>query len=182
MAAALACAVLLCLPAAAQQGGPAEGQAFPAVRLTAPEDPKDVAYLGLGPGAKTFAVGDIDAAVVVVQLFNMYCTYCQREAPRVNDLRGLIERQGLGRQIKLIGLGLNNTAMEVDVFRQKFGVVFPLIPDPDGAIQAKLGQTVTPYFVVIDNAKGGRIILAHQGPIASLEDFLAEITRRAGPR
>jgi hypothetical protein len=57
--------------AASDNQPPAEGAALPAITLTTPKDASHQAYLGLA-GKKQFAVADIPAEVVVIQIFNMY--------------------------------------------------------------------------------------------------------------
>jgi hypothetical protein len=57
--------------AASEKHPPAEGSALPEITLPAPKDPAHQAYLGVA-GKKQFAVADITAEVVIVQIFNMY--------------------------------------------------------------------------------------------------------------
>ncbi|MCU0604619.1 MAG: hypothetical protein MUC33_18370 [Desulfobacterales bacterium] len=57
--------------AAAENKPPAEGAAPPAITLAVPADAGHQAYLGLA-GKKQFSVGDVQAEVVIIQIFNMY--------------------------------------------------------------------------------------------------------------
>ncbi len=50
---------------------PVEGSALPEFTLPVPRDVAHQAYLGLA-GKKQFAVADIPAEIVIVQIFNMY--------------------------------------------------------------------------------------------------------------
>ena len=59
-------------PVAAEGEPPAEGGQLPAFVLTVPEDPLHRDYLGLAAGQKTFAVQDIKAEVVIIEIFSMY--------------------------------------------------------------------------------------------------------------
>lgn len=52
-------------------GPPAEGGSLPAIRLEMPDDPDRRAYLGL-KGADSFAIPEIDADIVIVEIFSMY--------------------------------------------------------------------------------------------------------------
>jgi len=56
---------------AAESPAPAEGGPLPAITLPGPKDAEHQAYLGLG-GKKQFTVGDVQAEVVIIQIFNMY--------------------------------------------------------------------------------------------------------------
>lgn len=70
------CLVLSLLVCGAGSGvaagpAPAEGGPLPRIVLPAPSDPEQVAYLGIG-SKNEFAVADIPAEVVIIQIFNMY--------------------------------------------------------------------------------------------------------------
>ena len=55
----------------AENQGPAEGAALPAITLPAPKDGAHQAYLGL-TGKKEFTIADIPAEVVIIEIMNMY--------------------------------------------------------------------------------------------------------------
>jgi hypothetical protein len=57
--------------AGAEYQAPAEGAALPAITLPAPKEAAHQTYLGIA-GQKQFAVADIPAEVVIIQVFNMY--------------------------------------------------------------------------------------------------------------
>ena len=57
--------------ALAESQGPAEGASLPAITLPAPKDAGHGAYLGVS-GKREFAVADIAAEVVIIEIFNMY--------------------------------------------------------------------------------------------------------------
>lgn len=150
------------------------------VSFVAPSTADDLAYLGLEKGAKGFKIGQVKAPVVVVQLFSMYCTYCQEEAPQVNEFFDLTKQKGLREKIKIFGVGMKNSQMETDLFRNKFKVMFPLLADPDGTVHATLGSPMTPFFLVVDNREGGKILFTHLGAMPSAESFLQSIIDKAG--
>ena len=171
--------VLFALAASAQEL-PKAGDKLGKISFTAPVSAEDLAYLGVGKGAKEFTLDQIKAPLVVLQLFSMYCTYCQEEAPQVNEFYKLINQKGLGDKIKIFGVGIKNSRMEADLFRKKFKVAFPLLPDPEGIVHGQLGSPMTPFFVVIDNKDGGGIIFTHLGAMPSAESFLQSVVSKAG--
>ena len=59
------------LPAGAATTPPAEGGSLPGIQLAIPEDPVQRSYLGL-EGKGSFTIPEIDADVVIVEIFSMY--------------------------------------------------------------------------------------------------------------
>lgn len=162
-------------------GPPTVGGPLPAFTLTVPKEAAEKAYLGLA-GSGTFAIPQLRSQAVVIEIFSMYCPYCQKEAPKVNQLFSLIEADpGLRGKIKVIGIGAGNSPFEVGIFRKKYGVAFPLFPDADFTLHKLLGEVRTPTFIVLKNQPSGssQVVLSRLGAFASAEAFLAEIVAAA---
>lgn len=148
--------------------------------LSPSERPDEMAYLGLAPD-KAFSLPQIPAEVLIVEIFSMYCPICQREAPKVNELHKMLEKDpALKGKYKILGIGIGNTPFEVDVFRKKFHVTFPLLSDEDYTLEKAFpGKLRTPTFVVLkhDKAKGLQPVDVHIGNIADMGKYLREITK-----
>ncbi len=143
---AISLALLHCL-AFASNSPPLKGNVLPEIDIPVPENAADRSYLGI-EGSAFFKIPQIKATVVIIEIFSMYCPHCQREAPEINRLYSIIEdNPDLKGSIKLIGIGAGNSPFEVEVFKRKYNIPFPLISDEDFSIHRYLGEVRTPYFV-----------------------------------
>ena len=161
---------------------PADGEALPDMEFPAPDDTSERSYLGLS-GDRPFKIQDVKAAVVIIEIFSMYCPYCQREAPAVNRLYNKIEgNTSIKGKIKLIGIGAGNSSFEVGVFKKKYHIPFPLIPDNDFSIYDSLGKVRTPYFIGVKINPDGtnQIIYSKLGALKGEDRFLDLILKRSG--
>ena len=151
---------------------------LPAFELEVPAEEKHRSYLGLEAESGSFSVPDIDADIVLIELFSMYCPYCQKEAPLINELfESMNELPEGAPRVKIIGIGASNSEFEVGHFRSTYNVQFPLFPDQDMAIYKALSGAGTPGFIGVRLSGGGDpvIVLRQSGGFYSKEDFLAEL-------
>ena len=157
---------------------------LPELTLTVPENEFYQRYLGLTASAgESFVLADVKADILLIELFSMYCPYCQKEAPLVNELFEKIEEVSKkGPVIKMIGLGASNSQFEVEHFRDTYNVPFPLFPDKDMSMYKALGGAGTPGFIGCRLIKGERsvIYLRNSGGFYSSDDFLQELITKGG--
>ena len=161
---------------------PSKGDVLPAINLSIPKNPEERNYLGLS-GSGLFKIPQIKAKAVIVEIFSMYCPYCQKDAPGVNELYRLIENnQDIKNKIKLIGIGAGNSSYEVEVFKKTYNVPFPLFPDKDFTIHKAFGEVRTPYFMVIKINEDGthQIVHTQLGNYPGAEPFLDLILKASG--
>ena len=159
-----------------------QGDAFPAITLPGPADQRHQAYLGLTDSGM-FRVSDIKAEVLIIEIFSMYCPHCQREAKNVNKLFETIETDERARgKVKLIGIGVGNEAFEVEFFRNKYQVPFPLFEDEDLRIHEQVGSVGTPFFFCVRIGDGGynRIFYTQIGGFDTADQFLNKILKLSG--
>ncbi len=160
---------------------PQPGEKLPDLVLPALEG-KDRDYLGVS-GRGPFRITQVNSPVVLIQILSMYCPYCQKEAPNVNELYRLIEQDATLRgKIKIIGIGAGNSAYEVGLYRKKFNIPFPVIPDPDFAAYEKIGGEVrTPYFIAVKNQAGkAEVFYSAVGALGDPAKFLKVLTQDGG--
>ena len=161
-----------------------KGGQLPSIVLPVPKSTEEKAYLGLS-GSGTFKIPQVKADVVIIEIFSMYCPYCQKDAPGINELYDLIQKTpDLRDRIKMIGIGAGNSAYEIETFKKTFSVSFPLFPDQDYVIHQACGEVRTPYFigVKIQRDKSHRIFLSQQGGFPGAQPFLEQILKESGLR
>jgi len=161
---------------------PEKGEVLPVINLPIPKNPVEKGYLGLS-GDGFFKIPQIKANVVIVEIFSMYCPYCQKDAPGVNQLYNVIDNNpDLKNKIKLIGIGAGNSSYEVEVFKKTYTVPFPLFPDKDFTIHKACGDVRTPYFIVvkINNDGTHQIVHSQLGGYPGAEPFLQLVLKSSG--
>ncbi len=166
----------------ASEKTPLKGERFPDIRLAVPEKEAEKSYLGLS-GKGTFALSDVKADVLIIEIFSMYCPYCQKEAPLVNQLFETIGKaEDVKNRIKVIGIGAGNTPFEVDVFRTQYAVPFPLFDDQSYDVYKRIGEVRTPYFFVLKlhPDRSNTIVYSKVGTIGDPAQFLAFVRDEAG--
>jgi len=169
-------------PAMAANKPPEKGEQLPVMNLPIPKNPEERNYLGLS-GSGSFKIPQIKAKVVIIEIFSMYCPYCQKDAPGVNELFRLIENNpDIKNKIKLIGIGAGNSSYEVEVFKKTYTVPFPLFPDKDFTIHKVCGEVRTPYFMVVKINEDGTHQIVHNqlGNYPGAEPFLDLVLKASG--
>ena len=161
---------------------PKSGELLPEISLSVPVEAAYQKYLGL-PDTGQFTIPQIKASVVLIEFFSMYCPYCQDAAPKVNRFYNQIENNSdLKKKIRLIGIGVGNSQYEVDVFRKKYGIDFPLFPDADFSIHKLIGEVRTPYFIGVRLKEDGthQIFYSELGGFDDAEKFLSLMVQLSG--
>lgn len=179
--------VLLALPGMGlAQHAPAVGEQLVEIRLTTPESSDWRAYLGLpSESGEGFAPSQITAKLLVIEIFSMYCPYCQREAPAVNRLYQAIQAaETLRDQVKMIGIGVGNSAFEVDLFRKHYQIEFPLFPDEAFVVHKALGDVRTPFFIIaaVGPTETGKVLWTGSGKLEPLESVISRLNGLLGGR
>ena len=164
-------------PPATASNTPHESIVLPALN-----DPVQRDYLGIETTG-AFTLNDIQARVLIIEVFDYYCVHCQREAPNVNKLyRSITEDSNLNKYVKLIGFGVSNTTYEVTRFRNVYDISFPLFPDRSRDIARQLKVRKTPTFIGFARQTDGAFerFMFHPNPLGNVDEFLARVIRLSG--
>ncbi len=162
----------------------ADMQSLSSVSLTTPAKAADRAYLGLkGAAGSAFTIADIEADLLLIMLFSMYCPSCQEKAPAINALYNklkTVSRPDL--KIVMIGIGANNSHLEVGHFRQQYNIQFPLFADRDHTIYSLLDGKATPDFIGCkrDDQQQFTIILRQSGGFVNPDKFFMDVFKKSG--
>lgn len=149
----------------------------PATRLSlpTPTNPDHLSYLGLNSNHQEFLINDIQAEILIIDCFDLYCPSCQRGASKINELYNLITQSNLQSRIKLIGLGLGNTPLEVDTFRKKYDIQFPLFPDRTSTVARQFGEVRIPGLLVIRPGNKPQVLHRKAGILRDPQELLNHI-------
>ena len=155
------------------------GKQLPTIELSTPGEQLARDYLGL-ENKERFSLDEIKSEILIIEIFSMYCPHCQKDAPAINELYELIESdKKLAKRVKLIGIGAGNSTFEVDVFKNKYKIPFPLFADDELTIHKNIGSVRTPYFIGIysQGKVKNQIFLSQLAGFSGAREFLDNILK-----
>jgi len=145
---------------------PSEGKSFPDLPLKASNDPRDSEYLKTKANA-TFRLKDLKADLVLVEIMNINCGSCRKQAPAYNNLYELIESNpDIRGRVKMMSIASGNQDKYIRLYKDHFKVPYPVIEDPEFDMYNAIGRTPTPLavYVRIDHENNrGIVASAHLG-------------------
>jgi cytochrome c biogenesis protein CcmG, thiol:disulfide interchange protein DsbE len=123
-------------------------------RIEAPE--RKLAKLG---EAGTGGLSDYRGKVVVLNFWASWCDPCVDELPLLERTHRRIERDnGL-----VLGVNYKDLSTKALGFKQKFGLTFPVLRDPEGRYAEDYASRAFPETFVID--RKGRVAAKRRGPV-----------------
>ena len=115
-------------------------------------------------------LSDLRGEVVALNFWAIWCAPCRLEMP---DLQARAD--AYGDRLTVLGVNFDETAEEVDAFRQEVGVRFPLLLDPGGEVQRLYRVLGYPTTFFIDSE--GVIRIQHLGLMSAeqIDQYLEEL-------
>jgi len=160
---------------AVKEGAIKKGMKLSEFSLSVPESTEVQKYLGL-KNTNPFFLSQVQAKIIIVEFYSIYCAACQKQAPLNNKLYKYIQGSSkLKNDVKMIGIGLGNKPFEIKYFREAHNVRFPLFPDADKNILNKLGIKVTPITILME--PDGTVLATHYGLIENIDNIFLEIRK-----
>src|SRR6266496_5283051 len=152
-------------------------------RLPAPQTESERKYLGLSSTLERFSLDNVQADILILDFFDMYCHVCQARAPHMNEFYQLVQSRGLSGRVRVLGVGVGDTPKEVTVFKEKFGLPFPVFPDRTGSFSRQFGKIKVPNVIVFKKRLGHFEVVYQDASLPdNPEHFLATVLHYATTR
>jgi peroxiredoxin len=110
-------------------------------------------------GGEEFSLGKQHGTVVLVNFFATWCGPCLAELPHLEN--EIMKKYGGRKDFKLIVIGREHGAAELEKFAKEHKFSLPLAPDPKREIYGKYAEKYIPRNFIV--GKDGRIKLASVG-------------------
>ena len=148
---------------------PVKGATLPRLILKAPPSPEACAYLNV-PAGKPFALTDVGADLILVEIIGVYCPQCHQQRPHINRLYHRVQKTpDLAEKIKFLGIAVGASPMEAAYLVKDTHIPYPLITDESFVVHKQLGEPRTPFNLV--TSRQGQVLWVHLGIIKDMNAF-----------
>jgi peroxiredoxin len=133
-------------------------------------------WLGLTKG-ETFSLKDVKADLIILEYTNKYCFSCQLQAPVMNQLFEMVEKdEQLRGKVKFLAVGAGNNQNEVDSFKAEKKVPFPVVPDPKFLAYEAIGDPgATPFTLLIRKTDAKLLVARVKMGLTGTPTFMREM-------
>lgn len=160
-----------------------KGDAFPEIALQAPVQAKDRTYLGIS--GDRFSIKDLKGEVFLVEVFDVYCIPCQKQAPLYRELFGKLQADPSTREkVKMMGIAVGNDNDEVKKFTDHFKVPYPIALDPDYKFHKAIGGPPAPFNMIVHREPGKKaavVVGTHLGLNEDMKGLLQQLQSLVRP-
>ena len=113
--------------------------------------------------------------LLVVNFWGSWCSPCQAEAPTLAALSAKYSSDG----VAFLGVDLEDTNVNAEAFDQEYGITYPSISDPGGAVAQAIGSAVLvsdpPTTLVIDKTGHLAGVIRGTADYSVLNSMLSEV-------
>ncbi len=152
---------------------PAEEESSVKFTLPAPDSEQTRTYLGLD-AMKPFKVSDVKAQIVVIELMNSLCLVCQSNTPKMNEIYKMIQADSGLADVKVIAIALYDQKPGLEIFREQFKTLFPVLLDEDLDISRSMKGRGIPVTMVV-STKDAKVLIIDPGPLPDADSFVAQV-------
>jgi len=129
------------VPPRLERGAPAPGFSLPSLS-----------------GGPQVSLADLRGRVVLVNFWATWCKPCEDEMPAMERLY----RQLHGEGFDLLAISVDKEPQDVELFRQRLGISFPILLDPEEGAARAYQTTGFPESILVD--RQGRVVERYVGP------------------
>lgn len=105
-----------------------------------------------------FASSELGGRVSLVNFWATWCKPCEDEMPAMQRLYETLAPEGF----ELVAISVDASASDVRAFRERLGVGFPILLDPDQDVSRRYQTTGFPESLLVD--RNGVIVERYVGP------------------
>ena len=109
-------------------------------------------------GRQPVHLADQRGRVVLLNFWATWCKPCEDEMPAMQRLYAELHPQGF----ELLAISVDKTAPEIAAFRDRMGLSFPILLDPEEAVSRLFQTTGYPESLLVD--REGVLIERYVGP------------------
>ena len=119
-------------------------------------------------------LSELRGTPVVVNVWGSWCGPCKQEAPEL-----AAAHRRFGREVQFVGVDVLDARGSARAYQERYGLTFPSVFDPPGAIRDGLGLLGQPTTLFYDAS--GKLVERWSGPIstAALDRYIGEISPRS---
>ena len=125
-------------------------------RLLLGEDNRPHGLPGIAAQAETLSIEDLDASMVVLVVFDLYCPACQKSAGNMKRLAEQILTDF--PSVPVVGIGSGDTVFETRKFKEKFKLPFLCISDREETVSDYYQVERTPSVIVLSRNDEGEAL------------------------
>jgi thiol-disulfide isomerase/thioredoxin len=149
------------------------------ISLDMPTDYRMSSYLGFLKPRKSFLLTEIKTDILIANVFQSRCPHCQGLTRNLNKIYDLVEKEGLSHKVKFISLGYGDDFVEVEDFKKRYNIRYPVFADPL-AEKVKV-KHIPATFILKMTPAGAKVLYEYYGVLPNAKDLIDTLRSELGP-